>query len=137
MEPFTMIVVEKGQLMELRWDEQQKHIKELSMRKAHIWSSATLYTPEVQAKREQWFKEWLMQHKEGYTREEILAFHRTAGDGDSWNDVVMNRNNIVRTVSITSVQRSAYNMDMQYNDLMTQRTKTAKIAIKGEMVRSH
>lgn len=132
-----MIVVEKGQLMELRWDGEQKHIRTLSTEEAHIWSSATLYTPEVQAKRAQWFNEWLEEHKGEYTRANILDFHRNAGDGDPWNDVVMNRNNIVRTVSITSVNRSLHGLDIQYNDLMSQSTKTAKIAIKGEMVRSH
>jgi len=134
MEPFTMIACERGRVLELRWDEQQPHIRELDAGKPHIWSSPTLYDAEVQAKREQWFASWLEQQPGTFTREDILHFHRTAGEGDSWNDVVMNRNGLVQTVSITSIEKNKLSFDMQYHDLLRAQLTKNKIDLDREVV---
>jgi uncharacterized protein with NRDE domain len=135
MEPFTMIVYEPDHLFELRWDETQVHALKLDHHKPHIWSSSTLYTPEVKEKRKAWFENWLQQQQGVYQREAILDFHRNAGDGDPWNDVVMNRNELVKTVSITSIKKGLSTMSMQYIDLVNNGFKAHKIELKGEMVR--
>lgn len=136
MEPFTIIIWERGALYDLRWDEEQKHIRRLDPAGYHIWSSATLYEPAVQRKRVDWFEEWRAHHEPPYDRQEILDFHRHAGDGDPWNDVVMNRNGLVQTVSITSIRKQAAALDMQYHDLVNHQTKNAKIELQGEVLGS-
>ena len=136
MESFTMIIHEQGELFELRWDETKAHILKLDRNKPYIWSSATLYTPEVKAKREAWFNTWLQQQNGVYQRADVLDFHRNAGDGDPLNDVIMNRGEIVKTVSITSIQKGSANLNMQYFDLVSKGFKEHKIKLKGEMVRS-
>ncbi|MCO6479414.1 MAG: NRDE family protein [Phaeodactylibacter sp.] len=135
MESFTMLVLENGKLLEFRWDEHQRHIKWMDSREPHIWSSAPLYPKEVRQKRDLWFADWRLGRK-GFTREAILDFHLNAGEGDPWNDVVMNRGGIVRTVSITSIVKEDSFMDMQYYDLLNEQVKQVKISLKGEVVGS-
>jgi len=59
IEPFTVIIVEAGNLFECRWNGIRKFCKRLEITHAYIWSSATLYDNEVKRKREQWFSDWL------------------------------------------------------------------------------
>ncbi|MCB0547926.1 MAG: NRDE family protein [Phaeodactylibacter sp.] len=135
MEPFTMLVLERGRLLELRWDEQRTHILWPDPRELHIWSSSPLYPKEVRYKREQWFAEW-REGKRHFSREDALDFHCNAGEGDPWNDVVMNRGGIVRTVSITSIVKEDTFIDMQYHDLLNGQMKQTKIGLQGEVVGS-
>ena len=51
MEPFTMIIYDRDDLFEFRWDGNQKYVKLLDRNAKYIWSSTTLYTNEVKAKR--------------------------------------------------------------------------------------
>lgn len=131
MEPFTMLVINQGSVTDLRWDETQLHVNSLDPQRPHIWSSSTLYSPIAKRKREDWFASWLSVHPT-YRREDILHWHRTAGDGDPENDVVMNRGNLVRTVSITSIHRSPGGLSMAYHDLLRQQSKTAQLPIVHE-----
>lgn len=117
MEPFTMIVWEKGQLMEVRWDEQRLHLSSLNAQEPHIWSSATLYNAEVREMRKNWFREWLS-HNNTFSRETAFDFHFNAGNGDPENDVIMNRRNIVRTVSVTSIVQNPSYANILYKDLL-------------------
>ena len=135
MEPFTMIIFDDGDLYEFRWDEQQKHIQHLDKEQHYIWSSATLYEAEVIAKREQWHRDWLKE-KSNPALKEIMDFHQNAGEGDAWNDVIMNRNGLVQTVSITNIIKQKYTIDMRYHDLLNQQLKTAQILLKREVVES-
>ena len=54
-----------------------------------IWSSSTLYDKKVKQMREAWFKNW--QTKNAISQTSILDFHHTAGIGDPFLDVLMNR----------------------------------------------
>ncbi|MCB0588683.1 MAG: NRDE family protein [Phaeodactylibacter sp.] len=135
MEPFTMIILEHGKLLEFRWDEEQQHRKWLDSRKPYIWSSSPLYPPEVRNKREHWFADWL-QERQHFLRKDILDFHFTAGEGDPWNDVVMNRGDVVRTVSVTSIVKESGIIDMEYYDLLNEQMKHEKINLRGEVVGS-
>ena len=81
----------------------------------HIWASCTLYDDEVIAKRQSWFAEWLKQHPNP-TQDDILHFHVFTSDGDSHNDLVMNRDGKVFTVSVTSAAIDSTGAVMQYLD---------------------
>lgn len=134
MEPFTMIIVERGRLTDLRWDERRLYVQPLDPADFHIWSSATLYDQTAREKREKWFRDWRRGRTE-FSREAILEFHRTAGEGDPWNDVVMNRNGVVQTVSITSICRTGRHLDMRYQSLLNDQVISRKIPLKGEVLR--
>lgn len=135
LEPFTFILIDQGQLAELRWDGTKEHYKKLDPRQLHIWSSATLYDANTRKRREGWFEEWKKTTK-NYNLSSILYFHKNAGDGDPWNDVIMNRLGIVQTVSITNVISDQNGIAMHYHDLVNQAIKKAKINLEGEVVES-
>lgn len=116
IEPFTLVIRQAEQLFEARWDGQYKSVLELDAASAYIWSSVTLYTEEVIEKRKAWFEAFQKKYSEIHAQE-LLHFHRFAGDGDGTNDVLMNRNNEMLTVSITQIQRQNEVSFMQYHDL--------------------
>jgi len=126
IEPFTIIVSDNMDLMEFRWDGQQRHFRRLDASQQQIWSSASLYPKVIRDKRERWFRQWLA-GREKFRQEDILEFHRFGGEGDLENDFVMNRYDIVQTVSITSIVRKANEAEMYYHDLVEDRITETSI----------
>lgn len=129
VEPFTMIIIDSGQMTELRWDNVKKHIKPLETDKPQIWSSASLYPKPVREKREQWFKKWLA-GRTAFEQKDILDFHHHGGEGDKENDILMNRYNMVQTISVTSIVKNAQSASMYYHDLVAGRTTETTIAFE-------
>lgn len=131
IEPFTMVIWERGLLAELRWDEQQTHFKYLDTQQPHIWSSSPLYPQPVRAMRESWFADWLIQNADNQSPESILKFHQTAGTGDPENDVKMyRRNGLVQTISITQVlYHATTGFEMTYRDLIDGQQYAAQLSI--------
>ncbi len=99
--PFTLLIFENDRLNELVWDGEKKHHHKLPVSEPRIWSSATLYTPEIRAYRKKLFEDWTSE-TEQYDRESIMSFHQMA-NGDPFNDFVMDRDGIVSTLSITCI----------------------------------
>ena len=118
MEPFTMVLLDwknSLQIYELVWDGVEKYVKKLA-NKPHIWSSSMLYNPEIKKLREQWFTAWLTAHR-SYEREAILAFHRDTQKGAREHTLQMKRA-AVKTISITSVEKRAIDVSMNYLSLI-------------------
>lgn len=116
MEPFTIIMVEWKEILELYqlvWDGVEKHLKQMEI-KHTLWNSAPLYTLEMTQKRTTWFSHFL--DKGSHDTKSILDFHRNAGVGDRQIDLQMDRG-FIKTVSITQVEKSGKNMRMYYKDL--------------------
>lgn len=126
IEPFTLLLFVKGVLTECRWDGEMKHIKQLSALSAHIWSSATLYSDEVVAKRENWFKHWLNKGA-AITTDSLVNFHHFAGDGDKQNDLLMKRGDIYQTVSVTVLELLPGHEKMIYHDIVQNTSTTHTI----------
>lgn len=116
IEPFTLVITGNGALTECRWDGVRKHHISLDERRPHIWSSVTLYDDAVIRRRQQWFQQWLLQHTHP-TQDDILHFHQFAGEGDPANDLRMNRNELMLTVSVTSIALGNRSATMKYLDL--------------------
>lgn len=133
VEPFTMIAIENGLMTELRWDSEKKHVKSLPADKPQIWSSASLYPKVIREKREVWFNKWL-EGRTSFEQKDILDFHHHGGEGDTENDVVMNRYDMVQTVSVTSIVKNAQGASMYYHDLVASRTSEASIAFDRERI---
>ena len=123
IEPFTAVIWEDQKLYECRWDGHQKHELCLPPHIPHIWSSVTLYDQDVVIKRRNWFNEWL-EHNPNPTQEEILKFHQFTGDGDQHNDLMMNRDGKVFTVSVTSACIGNGEIITEYVDV--KQTKTTR-----------
>ena len=116
IEPFTVIIWSAGILYECRWDGNRKHTRLPDPEKAHIWSSVTLYDPAITHKRERWFSDWCRSHPSP-DMEDIFHFHNHTGDGDKHNDLRMNREGQVLTVSITAMELTSDTGIMHYMDL--------------------
>lgn len=120
IEPFTLIAIEYLEtlkLLELVWDGDKAHFTEKPL-KPNIWSSSLLYAPEIKKKREQWFSEFLS--AKDLSQEQIMHFHKTAGEGDTENDLVMDRT-FVKTKAITQVVQKNNKVKMRYEDLEVQK----------------
>ncbi len=128
MEPFTFVIVDDGQPWELRWDEQQTHVRRLNPQGYYLWSSATLYPGEVGEMRQQWFHDWL-ENRTDFSPAAILEFHQTGGKGDAWNGFIMNRNNMVQTVSITQIVKNDRGISLVYNDLLRSTVKKGEVSL--------
>lgn len=128
LEPFTFIIVDRGQPYELRWDEEQLHIKRLDPQGYYLWSSATLYPGEVGKMRQQWFQDWL-EGRQDFSPAAILDFHRSGGQGDDWNGFIMNRDGRVQTVSITQVVKNDAGISLTYNDLLRSKILVGSLTV--------
>jgi len=126
IEPFTAVILNEKRIYECRWDANQKYLLELDPKEAHIWSSVTLYDEEVISRRKSWFTAWKQKHPDPLP-EDILHFHRFSGDGDSNNDLMMNRNGLVYTVSITGLEIRDKLGFMKYLDLKNKLEHTQEI----------
>jgi uncharacterized protein with NRDE domain len=117
IEPFTLVMVEskKDDLYEFRWDGHNKHFKSLESDRPHFWCSATLYSQETFEIRKEWFKNWVITYE--HSMENILHFHHYGGDGDKINDLVINRNEFLKTLSICSIHYKMRHSYMVYIDL--------------------
>lgn len=119
IEPFTLIVVNaaKAEVHEIRWDGIQttSTLKEWGI--PHIWSSSTLYEPEIIVQRGRWFHEFLEQNS-NVDLNQILHFHHFGGNGDEANRFLMNRDNVLKTVSITGIKKCNAQTMMHHEDLL-------------------
>ena len=118
IEPFTLILLEGQNLYECRWDGSQKYYLQLKKHRPYIWSSVTLYDKVTIGKREQWFAGFL-NHNPNPTQHDVLQFHRFGGEGDEKNDLLMERDRVYSTVSITSMLLTADRGSMKYLDIKT------------------
>jgi hypothetical protein len=139
IEPFTLLIrnvrematgLAESKFDELRWDGEQVHHTPLNPDLPGIWSSVTLYSDEVISQRNLWFKHWLDSHLK-FTIRSAVNFHKTAGTGNTRNDILMNRDNEVRTVSITSILRDPLRYKYYYEDIINQQQHSKKIPLSG------
>ena len=126
IEPFTAIILNDGSLYECRWDGAKKHCLKKNSSISHIWSSSTLYDEANSAKREFWFKKWVST-KSIFDLEAIIHFHKSSGDGDRRNDLVMDRDGIVSTVCISGIQINNSEGIMTHLDIKQNQTWKEKI----------
>ena len=128
IEPFTLILLENNCLYEFRWDGIEKYCKQLNVNRPYIWSSTTLYDGFVIKKREQWFASFLNNHPTP-TQQDILNFHRFTGDGDKQNDLLMTRDGVYTTVSITSILLTQDRGCVKYMDIKNDTSSELKIEL--------
>jgi uncharacterized protein with NRDE domain len=127
IEPFTSVIYNNEELHVCRWDGEKKHRRKLEPGRPHIWSSVTLYDEEMVDRRKKWFEKWL-DKKASPSQDEILHFHQFTGDGDGNNDLMMNRNGFVSTVSITFIEISRQSLLMKYVDIRNQQKSRQELA---------
>jgi len=114
IEPFTLVVWERGELFEARWDGVEKYMTPLPASEPRIWSSVTLYDASVMAMRKSLFEQWLKETRYK-TAEEIRLFHEFAHNDDV--SVRLGGDGILQTVSITGIEIMNRKAVMHYKDM--------------------
>lgn len=104
IEPFTLVLFQDNELFQLQWNGKDKDCITLDSKKNHVWSSVTLYSKEIRENRTDWFHSFLSQNfgtNAIVSETEMLHFHRHTEEENQENGLVINRNNELKTVSIT------------------------------------
>ena len=93
------------------FDEEEKDENQF-----HIWSSSTLYSKEIREQRKVWFTNFI-QENNNPTPEEILYFHQFTEAENKEFGLQINRNAILKTISITQCKVTNDKIEMIYLDL--------------------
>lgn len=118
IEPFTLVLFENQELFQMRWNGIHKEISVLDSKKNYIWSSSTLYSNEVRTKRSGWFYDFL-EGNAAIDNNEMLKFHQYTEEENQQNGLVINRNEELKTVSITQSVIEKNKVTLLHYDLMT------------------
>nr|WP_315223605.1 NRDE family protein [uncultured Flavobacterium sp.] len=118
IEPFTLVLYQNKELHELIWNGISKQTTLLEVTKNHIWSSATLYPEAIRKERKNWFYDFL-ETKSEISALEMLDFHRYTEENNSENGLVINRNNQMKTLSITQTTIRKNKGVIGYHDLQS------------------
>jgi len=116
IEPFTIVVFENNKLIQLQWNEVEKSTTEFDAKQFHIWSSSTLYSKEIRKQRKEWFQDFI-KSKNAATPGEILHFHQFTESENKEFGLQINRNAVLKTISITQCKVTNNSIQMEYLDL--------------------
>ena len=116
IEPFTIVLIENNKLRQLQWNEVEKSTTEFDEKQFHIWSSSTLYSKEIREQRKEWFQDFI-KSKNAPTPEEILHFHQFTESENKEFGLQINRNDVLKTISITQCKVKNDIIQMKYLDL--------------------
>lgn len=117
IEPFTMVIMDRDRLYEYRWDGVIKHVSYLQRNEVHIWSSATLYDHSARQERTKTLLENL-KSVENSAYSAIQSAHLFTDPNNVWNGLVMNRGNVVQTISHTQVISERDSIRIKYLNLL-------------------
>lgn len=119
IEPFTLILFQEGRLFQLRWNGIHKERIVLNPEENHIWSSTTLYSKAIRERRADWFCTFLETNPE-ISETEMLRFHRYTEKENQENGLIINRNDELKTLSITQAVVEKNKVIVSYYDLIAQ-----------------
>jgi len=119
IEPFTLVLFENKELFQLRWNGLVKETKSLEIHENYVWSSSTLYSLGIMEERAQWFYDFLDSNPE-ICEAKVLCFHRHTEEENNENGLVINRNDVMKTLSITQSVIEKNKMSIMHYDLITQ-----------------
>ena len=123
VEPFTIISIQLENwkavcLTEVIWDGNRKHFRNYEVNHPHIWSSAQLYSEEQKRLRQKWFTDFIKENESNQTLDKIANFHNGNHSEDVGVNVIMQRGDVLKTVSITQITCQDKRLKMSYADLL-------------------
>lgn len=128
IEPFTIVLFQDKKLYQLRWNEVEKSTLSLDINQNHIWSSSTLYPREIRENRADLFQKFI--HSNEISAEKLFHFHRYTKEDDTENGLIINRNDELKTLSITQTVIQENKIVLSYHDLQKQEEFTNSIIIQ-------
>ncbi len=120
IEPFTLVLFQNKKLYQLRWNEIQKETLPLNSKQNYIWSSSTLYSKEIRNQRANWFANFI-DTKPEVNETEMFNFHRYAEGDNKEHGLVINRNDVLKTLSITQTVIDKNKVVLSHYDLQQQK----------------
>lgn len=117
IEPFTLVLYQDNELFQLRWNGNDKECISLDTKKNHVWSSVTLYPKEIRENRSDWFHSFLDSNSI-VSETEMLHFHRHTENDNPENGLVINRNDELKTLSITQSVIDMNKASILHHDLI-------------------
>jgi uncharacterized protein with NRDE domain len=118
IEPFTLVLWQKAELHELRWDGKTKTSIQKDAGTAHLWSSSTLYTKDVCLYRENFFRSWMAEQQQ-YSVDAIHTFHlHTDPAGKEDYNIRIDRMGKILTVSVSCIEIGQATSLFHYCDLV-------------------
>ena len=123
VEPFTVVSIQQEdgkviELIEIIWDGATKHFRNLDTNQAYIWSSAQLYSEEQNELRQKWFADFIKKNQANLSSDKIINFHSGSHSDDAGVNVIMQRGEVLKTVSITQITSHNDGLKMTYSDLL-------------------
>lgn len=128
IEPFTIVLFQNKELYQLRWNEVEKSTLNLDVNQSYIWSSSTLYPKEIREHRAEIFQNFIALNE--ISAKKLFQFHRYAKEDDQENGLIINRNNEMKTLSITQTIIQENKVVLSYHDLQNQEEFTNSITIQ-------
>ncbi|MEZ5031821.1 MAG: NRDE family protein [Saprospiraceae bacterium] len=128
IEPFTMVMADEEDARVLIWNGRKKEVEEIAPGEMRIWSSSTLYPYPVRRRRRRLFASFLRNHPQP-DLDQILSFHHLE-TGDQHNDFIMNRQDRVRTISVTAAHLSSRDPYWIHKDLLHPKTERRELVQK-------
>ena len=128
IEPFTLVLFQNQQLFQLRWNGVSKESIELNSNEKHIWSSSTLYPAEIRKERSDAFYTFL-DNNPVISENEMYQFHRYSDAGNQENGLVINRNNELKTLSITQSVIENNKVSILHYDLVAEKDSVTSFII--------
>ncbi|TDE51407.1 NRDE family protein [Flavobacterium sp. GT3P67] len=119
IEPFTLVLFQNNALFQLRWNGKEKETTPLDINENHIWSSSTLYPSAIREKRSNWFYTFMNDNSE-ISESKMHDFHRYTEKGNDENGLVINRNDEMKTLSITQSVIEKNKVAILHYDLIAQ-----------------
>jgi hypothetical protein len=119
IEPFTLVLFQNNALFQLRWNGKEKKTITLDIHQNHIWSSSTLYSSSIREKRANWFHTFMDGNSE-ISESKMHDFHRYTEEENDENGLVINRNDEMKTLSITQAVIEKNKVAILHYDLIAQ-----------------
>jgi uncharacterized protein with NRDE domain len=121
VEPFMLLMLDHQNISDidfkiLVWDGHKKHILRVDMNKPQIWASSTLYNQNQRKRRTEWFKDFL-KNNDDPDRRSLMTFHTGSYTTHKEEDMVMERNDDLKTVSVSQIHISADHSNFLYKDM--------------------
>jgi len=131
IEPFTLVLFEKKQLLEMRWDGVTKHLKDLDTTSSYIWSSSTLYDIKVREQRQELFDNFIK--TKDVNHKSILDFHSHTSN-DLENGFVIERQTGLKTFSVTQaiVEKNITHLD--HHDLIDNKSHATQLVTQTSVI---
>lgn len=122
-EPFTIVSIDNVKdrahsMLEFIWDGATKALRYLDPGSPYLWSSVTLYDETERETRNQWFDRFLEGSRSELTPEMALEFHSGHHTADKRINLLMQRDDQLRTVSITQMINDKNGIRMAYHDMI-------------------